>query len=119
MCIRDRLGNSYSFPNSNFTVSTAGYYKIDATLDMQNDPSYAPSTGNIFIVITVNGQSNYSSDYSRGTTTLGSHAISALINLQIGDVVDIRVLNQSASPILVYAWANSPAYSYFSAYKVF
>ncbi len=114
-----QLGNSYSFPNSNFTVSTAGYYKIDATLDMQNDPSYAPSSGDIFITITVNGLSTYTTRYSRGTTTLGTHSISALINLPIGAVVDIRVLNLSASPILVYSWANSPAYSYFSAYKVF
>ncbi len=112
-------GNSYSFPNSNFTVSTAGYYKIDATLDMQNDPSYVSSSGDIAIVITVNGLSNYTSRYARGTTTLGAHAVSALINLQIGDVIDIRVLNQSTSPILVYAWATSPAYSYFSAYKAF
>ncbi len=112
-------GNSYSFPNSNFTVSTAGYYKIDATLDLQNDPSYVSSSGDIAIVITVNGLSTYTSRYPRGTTTLGDHAISALINLQIGDIVDIRVLNQSSSPILVYAWANAPAYSYFSAYKAF
>lgn len=112
-------GNSYSFPNSNFTVSSAGYYKIDATLDMQNDPSYVSSSGDIAIVITVNGIGTYTSRYARGNTTLGDHAISALINLQIGDVVDIRVLNQSSSPLLVYAWANSPAYSYFSAYKAF
>ena len=112
-------GNSYSFPNSNFTVSSAGYYKIDATLDLQNDPSYVSSSGDIAIVITVNGLSTYTSRYPRGTTTLGDHSISALINLQMGDLVDIRVLNLSSSPILVYAWANSPAYSYFSAYKAF
>ena len=86
---------------------------------MENDPSYVPSSGNIFIVITVNGLGTYSSQFIRGATTLGSHAISALMNLQIGDVVDLRILNQSTSPILVYAWANSPSYSYFSAYKVF
>lgn len=120
------LGTAYSIANSEFTAPVNGFYHFDATLSFDNTSGFASSPGSVFIILyrrnpTFNpaGGGYYSYEFAR-TAILASQGFSASVYLDANDIVDLRVLNQSATPIDVSG--NIPqvtTYSFFSGYRVF
>jgi hypothetical protein len=120
------LGTAYSVANSEFTAPVNGFYHFDATLSLDNSSGFATSPGSVYIILyrrnaTFNpaGGAYYSYEFAR-TSILASRGFSASVYLDANDIIDLRVLNQSTTPLDVLG--SIPAvstYTFFSGYRVF
>jgi len=116
------VGIGYSAVNSDYTAPTSGMYHFDVCLSFVNHTGIATTSNDIFISLYKRtpsfpaGSSVYNFEFAH-IQPLNSRSFSATVYLDAGDIVDVRVLNQSGTPITVAANAVSN-YSFWGGYRV-
>jgi hypothetical protein len=125
--VLNQSGNAYNYSNSEFTAPANGFYHFDVTLSIANSNTNS-SLSDIFISLYKRDPSfpagymfyNHQLTNTNGAVSSGnSHSLSTTIYLTQNDIIDVRVLNQSATSITILGQGAINFYSYFSGYRVF
>lgn len=114
------IGIGYTTVNSDYTVTTGGMYHFDVCLSFANHTLAATTNNSIFISLykrtSSSGYPIYNFEFAH-TQPLNSRCFSATVYLDAGDIIDVRVLNQSGIAITVEANPVSN-YSFWGGYRV-